>query len=218
MMKGITVKNYPALIIKSMDGKDWQPILNKGIEIIQNNELNCQIAGGTLLGMIREPIGYIKGDTDLDVEVFVNSFKKGKEAFKISIQKVIDEFLNNGFVLARTQYYKGLPMQIAFIFLKNKLIFDIYLYYDNIYLYDNEFIEKHYKDKLDYYNISEHGILLRPKDSVENTKLYEFNSVKYLIPLNHEEYLAGRFGEDWRTPKSGKYFDSKSKPKYAILY
>tara|TARA_Y100000310_G_scaffold337398_2_gene424389 strand:- start:948 stop:1568 length:621 start_codon:yes stop_codon:yes gene_type:complete len=197
----LKVTNYPALKLglEQMEGKDWQPILDKGIKILNDCGFEWQLGSGTLLGMVREKDNYIHHDTDLDIDIIERDITDLQER----IDKLMDSFLSSGFKLIRTQLYTGLPMQIAFVYEEIKLIFDLCFFYKNW--------------GSDYCNVYDHGVFIRPDYSVDNVELFECGNSKYRIPSDYNRYLSGRYGEDWKTPKTVKESGEKDAAKYLII-
>lgn len=174
----VNVNPYNVIPLKNTDPL---PVLVEGLELIDKHKLNAVIGGGTLLGFYRDN-GFIPHDTDVDVDLFVDI-----PDYQDKIIQMIRDFEANGFLLIRTQTYKNdKPMQIAFI--KNNVIFDIYLYYPICH---------------DYLNLNEHGLLFYPFNfSIEHKTFSIFNR-DFIIPKDIESYLSMRYGS-WKIPTSDK--------------
>jgi len=197
----LVIKNVGPFNVEPLEGKEWQRILDKGIDIVYDAGFVSLLGGGTLLGMIREKDHYIHHDTDLDVELMIDEYTPEiEEMFK----KLINLMNLGGFELIRTQHYGVCPTQLAFFHRETKIIFDIYLYYNS------------WGSSGDYYNINEHGILIRPKYSAKNFEVYKFNKAEYYVPLAVEDYLEGRY-KDWKTPTGKKGAWQSDVGKYMIV-
>ena len=79
----------------------------------------------------------------------------------------------------RTQHFQGRPMQLAY--LHDRVIFDVYLFYDGV-------------------NHNEHGTFAIP-----DRFLHKLEDVQgWPAPSPIDDYLAWRYGPDWRTPTGQK--------------
>ena len=206
----LTITNYPGLVIEPMLGKDWQPVLDLAIKLLEENGFEYQLGSGTLLGIVREKDGFIHHDTDLDIDI-IERYEDGGwdcqgnyiQTLSERIENVVDSFLENGFKLVRTQFYIELPMQVAFIYKENNLIVDLCFFY------------KHWGS--DYCNVYEHGVFFRPDYSVNEVDSFKFKKGEYWIPKDYDTYLKGRYGDDWKTPKKYKKSGEKDASKYLIV-
>jgi len=197
----LIVKNLKDFPIEKMEGKDWQPVLDKGIKILDEHGMNWQLGSGTLLGIIREKDGYIHHDTDIDIDIMINSVDK--DLHNARVDGIVQDFEKNGFELVRLQLYAFLPMQVAFLHKDNDLLFDLCFYYDGF--------------GTDYVNVYEHGLFLRPPYSVKDIGLFEFKGKEYRIPYDYNKYLNGRYGKDWKTPKKYKESGEKDAANYLVI-
>lgn len=189
----LAVRNYKGIKIEPLKGKDCGYTLDKGytaLNLFFKNIHKFWVSAGTTLGLIRDN-NFIPHDTDIDVEVFI------QETPQFTLEEIVDFFSNFGFKLVRTQFYGGLPMQIAFIDTKTDIIFDIYFYYEGnmVDILDSDY---------DIFNRDEHGILCMKKEFIKDMKKYEFIFGKLYMPTPVEDYLKYRYGKDWRTPKNKK--------------
>ncbi len=196
----LKTKNYPGLVIEKMQGKPWQKIMDLGLKILNEYQFDCQPGSGTLLGLVREDDGYIHYDTDIDIDVIEQ--EKNKDSFDERLTGMVKSFKENGFTVARTQFYTWRPSQIAFIHTKTKLIYDLCFFYD---AWGTDFI-----------NVYEHGIFLRPPYSVLETTSLKFNGSTYTVPKDVDRYLTGRYGE-WKVPTHAKQSGEKDAANYLIL-
>lgn len=181
-----------------LEGKDWEKILKIGTDKIEG--LRWQLGFGTLLGAVREPDHFIHHEIDLDVDIILDDINPE------TLQKIKDfhnRLLNDGFELIRTQeldYKEHLYMSAAFTHKETNIIYDICYFYG---IWGE-----------DYLHIGTAGIVIRPKYTLDSKKI-KINDNYYNIPKRAEDYLVGRYGEDWRIPKAkkgnwnedcGKYF------------
>lgn len=197
--KNLVVQVHNRFTMDAMEGKDWQPVMNKGISIMNDYGFVVQPGSGTLLGLVREPDFYIHHDTDIDIDVIITDNDEVKPE---RILKLVDAFKAQGFSLIRTQHYLGLPMQVAFIHRENNLIFDLCFFYRNW--------------GTDWMNVYEHGVFVRPPYSVEEVEFKEFNGSEYIVPIELDRYLTGRYG-NWRVPTSGKESGEKDAASYLVV-
>lgn len=202
--KYLTPCNYGTFNIESLEGKDWQPVMDEGISITTQVWSNYQLGSGTLLGMIREDDGYIHHDTDIDIDIMIEDPDNAEKEAVVCL-KLMN---NHGFKIVRTQVYHdprygNLPIQLAFIHEESNIIFDLCFFYD---IWGT-----------DWCNVYEHGVFFRPPYSVNETLSYEFNGSTYQIPKEYGRYLKGRYGADWKTPKKGKDSGEKDAAHYLIV-
>jgi len=196
----LVIKNFCKIAIEPMEGKDWLPIMTNGLQILEKHGFECQLGSGTLLGWIREEDKYIHHDTDIDIDVIV---RDDGDEFHTRVDNMYEEFIENGFKLIRTQFYDGLPMQVAFMHIKENLIYDLCFFYKNW--------------GSDYCNIYEHGVFIRPDYSVDDVTMEPLLGCDIIYPANYGKYLNGRYGNDWKVPKHMKESGEKDAAKYLIL-
>jgi glycerol-3-phosphate cytidylyltransferase len=162
-----------------------------------NDPLNFGRAGippwwigvGTALGYAREQ-RIIASDTDVDIRIGV-AYRSNAEAFAFGLATV-KLFYANRFVLMREVYFDGRPMQHAFVDLDNEgAILDIYYFYSGI-------------SEGRYLNINSETLRRKPAHLIENRRKVFWPGYANLtvnIPSPIEDYLAWRFGPEWRIPK-----------------
>lgn len=197
----LVTHGYPVMVFEPLDGKPWQEVLDRGCQVLDDCQHEWQLGSGTLLGIVREEDGYIHHDTDLDLDIIIRDpqFAKSKR------EETIERFEAAGFKLGRTQSHNGLPMQLAFICAETSIIFDLCFFYNC------------WGDGDIYYNVYQHGVFIRPAHSVNSVARFSFNNGNYNIPKNYSRYLNGRFGADWRVPKTFKTGGAKTAANYLII-
>ena len=198
--KNLLVKVHKNFSIEPMGGKDWVPVLRQGCDFLLDNNIQWQLGSGTLLGVIREPDGLIHHDTDIDIDIIVSPVDV---SFKEKLINTLKDFTSNGYTIVRTQHYLGKPMQIAFLHDKTNIVFDLCFFY------------KEWGS--DWLNVYEHGVFIRPPYSSIRATSHTFSGSQYFIPEDVEKYLEGRYGRDWRIPKSGKESGEKDAANYLVV-
>jgi len=181
MREDIGIQTFKRIIIEPLGDKPVLELTRKGCDLLNELKLTYWISAGSTLGLVRERCGYIKYDTDIDVEVLVDDkFHEGR---------LLEKFLDNDYELIRKMIYKNKTMQIAFE--KDNVIFDIYFYYDST--------------TSNYINENECGTLLIPKRFVTNRSKYILKKdYDYIVPQPVEAYLEYRYGVTWRIPTGKK--------------
>ena len=148
------------------------------------------IGVGTALGMVREG-RFLAGDTDVDVRIGLD-YRSNRQAFEdvLSIVRVLHR---NGFAPVREVYFDGRPMQVAMYDTTNGgVLLDLYLFWSGI-------SEGH------YLNVNHATLRRKPRAFVDNRRAVSwpgYQTLKVNLPWPAEDYLAWRFGPEWRTPKS----------------
>lgn len=142
---------------------------------------------GTLLGIVREG-RLLSHDLDMDVAVFVNSTDE--------ISKLREKLFSKGCAL-RFSYSVDSIGIVEDSFTLNDIKFDINYYFteeasDVCYLM--------YTDPEKVYADGEMSVVKLTSPRTTETKKIDFHGIKINIPANPEEYLAVRYGENWRVP------------------
>ena len=146
---------------------------------------NYYISGGTLLGMHRDG-DFIAGDSDIDIDVI------GYDGIDKYIVQTLDHM-----DIIRTGYHKKYPMQLAFMY--KKTIFDVWIFWRQ----DNFMV-----------NCNDMGTMMVPVKFYDNPETIETKYGSYRAPGPIDEYLAFRYGPDWKTPNKyskGIYTEGLSK-------
>jgi hypothetical protein len=133
------------------------------------------ISGGTLLGLYRDG-DFIPGDTDIDVDII------GYDGIGEYLFRTLGHM-----DLIRTGYHNNRPMQTAFMY--RGIIFDVWIFWRE----DSQLV-----------NHNDMGVMKVPIKFFDNpsnlkTKYGNFNTPG---PIN--DYLAFRYGPDWKTPQKSK--------------
>ena len=183
----VQVRNYApninGLVLGLIPEERILEVFYEGLKIIETLGGRYWISAGTALGIWRDQ-KFIPHDTDIDVEVYGRWGKNTRE-FEVQLQT---HFHDYGFILKRVQRYKGKLQQLAYV--KNDVIFDIYFFYDGT-------------GQNDLINFNEYGIYKFKKTFLpqgETDTIYG----PLMMPHETDEYLAWRYGPDWRTPKDNK--------------
>ena len=182
MKKNITIKDIGNYRIEPLKGKDANATLIAGTKILDKSGMKWWLSAGTILGLYRDG-DFIPHDTDIDIGVEGDHYNNCEK-----INKLIVAFQEDGFRLIRTMLYDNYPMQLAFIDKRN-IIFDLYFFYPVF---------------SDMINHNEGGIMMKPSRLFSSLGNMEFKENGYNCPNDIDEYLAFRYGEDWKVPKIKK--------------
>tara|TARA_Y100001968_G_scaffold220974_1_gene203922 strand:- start:579 stop:1658 length:1080 start_codon:yes stop_codon:yes gene_type:complete len=186
-------KNYN-ISFNSKDEKKAIKFLFEIKKIIENSSLDYWIEGGTLLGAIREK-KLIPWDHDLDMGIINNSENHISNLIKILKKKYyvsVKSFKNTegNWNLGKYRVIKVYPKK--YLFFKEKLCLDIFVYYlgkipnleEKVYKYvvwgKNAYHKRIFFDKLQQIN---------------------FYGKPINVPSNYKEFLKVKYGSDWETPK-----------------
>ena len=150
------------------------------------------IGVGTALGMVREG-GFIAGDTDVDVRIGLD-YRSNQQAFQ-DVLALVRVLHRHGFAPVRELYFDGRPMQVAFYDTTNAgALLDVYFFYSGI-------SEGH------YLNVNHATLRRKPRAFVDNRRAVSwpgYQTLKVNVPWPAEDYLAWRFGPEWRVPKTNE--------------
>ena len=163
-------------------------------ECLESNGFEYTLAFGTLLGAVREK-GFIKHDLDIDVAMWSDEYSNVlKECLQKSGFSLLHSFEIDGGDLGREETY-----------VKNDISIDVFYFYPAIdkYPYCCDFVGQEgcptYRKCMEKYG----GALPRrieipmTKERVRTT----FEDTEFFIPINANEILAFRYGEDYMTPR-----------------
>lgn len=166
---------------------DPDMVLKKGVTLLENFGYTVLLSSGTLLGFVREK-GFIPYDTDIDVHVVVDTHSV--QVKPAHIIQVLEAFKGSGFKLVRIMAYeKDKIMQLAFTY--EDTIFDIEFVYTDL-------------DKDFYITVHEHGYYEYDPYYFEVYADISRKERRYKSPSPVKNYLAHRFGKDWKTPRGSK--------------
>jgi glycerol-3-phosphate cytidylyltransferase len=144
---------------------------------------------GTALGMVREK-NFLPHENDIDVRIGLH-YQSNRQACADAL-KVVRALYRHDFLPVREVYFDGRPMQVAFYDQTNHhALLDIYFFYSGI-------SEGH------YVNVNHATLRRKPASFVENRRAMAwpgYQNLKVNVPWPVEDYLAWRFGPEWRTPK-----------------
>jgi glycerol-3-phosphate cytidylyltransferase len=148
------------------------------------------IGVGTALGLVRER-GFLAGDTDVDVRIGLH-YRSNDQAFQ-DVLALVQVLHRHGFAPVRELYFDGRPMQVAFYDTTNAgALLDVYLFYSGL-------SEGH------FLNVNHLTLRRKPRAFVDNRRTLSwpgYQTLKVNLPWPAEDYLAWRFGPEWRVPKS----------------
>ncbi len=145
---------------------------------LEKLELNYRVTDGTVLGLYREG-QFISHDNDIDIDVLDCD----------NVDKIFKLMSHHGMRLGRFVKFQNKTHQLAF-YNEQKVIFDIIFWYSE-------------GDKI--VNHSEPGFIRKQaRMYFENLPRLEWDGFSYPVPSNLDEWLAFRYGDDWREPKTFK--------------
>ena len=145
---------------------------------LEGLSVHYRVTDGTVLGLHRDK-GFIPHDNDIDIDVLDCS----------DPARLHRCMRSRGMHLGRRVYRHGQIQQLAY-YSDNQIIFDMAFWY---------------RDGDKVVNLEEPGYR-REQPLAYFSKLgsLHWNGRTYPVPSNLEEWLAFRFGNDWRTPKRSK--------------
>jgi hypothetical protein len=155
-----------------------KPLNGNAPEVLQmahRLKIKYWVAAGTLLGLYRDG-DFIKGDTDIDIEV---EGYEGVEADLVGTFSDMD--------LIRTVHWRGKPMQVAFMC--KDVIFDVYVFWR-----DGDFMVNH----------NDCGTMQIPARFYEDLAILRTEYGDFPCPEPLEDYLVIRYGKSWEYPASHK--------------
>lgn len=185
---------YNNMVARRINAKKRYNIQNNGNAVIEKiqkvlceNDIFFFFDMGTLLGIVRE--GHIiKHDLDIDVAVYVDS-EEEKEFVR-------DILVSSGAV--QTRHFSideiGIVEQ-SFVYCDVK--FDI-CYYSAAEEFDYTYLM--YSDPTKTYVNGELSVVELNCPHICKTELYKFGNIMINVPEQYEEYLAYRYGKNWRIP------------------
>lgn len=185
---------YYKMLAKREANKKRHFLQKEGIPIIKNVQKILSETGdvfffdmGTLLGIVREG-RLLKHDIDIDLAVVVND-----EEDKLKIKEL---FAANGIIEKYRYTVDGIGI-VEQSFSCRNVKFDINYYYresenDVCYLIYNDPSKEYPENMLDVVK------LVCPH--IEKTQTIAFQGIQINAPENPEQYLATRYGENWRIP------------------
>jgi hypothetical protein len=170
--------NTSETIIKTHNPFKIKPLNGNAPRVLKMaRRLNTKywIAAGTLLGLYRDG-DFIRGDTDIDIEV---------EGCGGVYSDTINTF--SDMTLIRTVHKNNKPMQIAFVHLD--CIFDVYVFW-----HEGDFMVNH----------NDCGKMQVPARFYKDLAILRTKYGDFPCPDPLDDYLAVRYGENWETPANHK--------------
>jgi hypothetical protein len=185
--KDLELKHWTNFSIEPIGGKNALETMRRGCWVLEKVGIKYWISSGNLLGLYRDG-KLIPHDTDIDVNVTLKfNTLEGNNLSK----QIILGMTANQFVVIRSIVYKNHFMQLAFMDIVTKVIFDICFFYTGI--------KPFYAIYLD-----PTGYIEKPIKYISKLGTLTYDRVDYPIPNKVEEFLTWKYGQDWRTPKTKK--------------
>lgn len=148
------------------------------------------IGAGTALGLVRDG-GFIAGDTDIDIRIGLDY--RSNESANRAVAAVLAPFLWKGFVPKVEAHWDGRPMQVALVDTGNAdVLLDLYFFYSGI-------------REGAYVNATPHGYRRKPRALIDQRARVPWPGAPDLtvfMPQPAEDYLAWRYGPEWRIRKT----------------
>ena len=145
---------------------------------------------GTLLGIVREG-RLLKHDMDIDIAVVVSC-----EEEKMTLR---DALVSRGCDIRFSYSMDGFGI-VEESYMKNEIKFDINYYITEG---DESVCYLMFKDPDRQYGENELSVVKLSVPAISELDKKDFNGIDINVPKNAEEYLAARYGENWRIPDKG---------------
>ena len=177
-----------------MEARRRRNLQKEGLPIIKNVQNMLTEAGyvfffdmGTLLGIVREG-RLLKHDMDIDLAVVVNSEEEKN--------KLKELFAKNGIMEKFRYSVDGIGI-VEQSFSCRNVKFDINYYYNEG---DNDVCYLMYCEIENKYPDGHQDVVKLVCPHIAETQTVSFQGIEINAPKNPEEYLAVRYGENWRIP------------------
>lgn len=187
-------KIYCIIITKYVEAHRRHNLQKEGLPIIKNVQKMLTAAGyvfffdmGTLLGIVREG-RLLKHDMDIDLAVVVNS-----EEDKIKLKEL---FAANGIIEKFRYTVDGIGI-VEQSFSCRNVKFDINYYYTEG---DKDVCYLIYCDVENKYPDGHQDVVKLVCPHISETQTISFQGIEINAPKKPEQYLAVRYGENWRIP------------------
>ncbi len=168
--------------------KKAEDLLFEITSILEKNNINYCLEGGTLLGIYREN-RLLPWDSDVDLSILNNELKNvdliltplSDKKYRVRVRK----FENDDFIFKKDD--------IRLIKVRKKYFFG--LFKGSVCL--EIFVKYPHKNDV-FWKVAD-KTMAAPKKFFEHFKKIHFLNKKYLIPLQTEEYLSHKYG-NWKVP------------------
>jgi len=174
--------------LEGKNGTDALIMLSKVTSLLEKNNIDYLLEGGTLLGIIREN-RLLPWDNDLDISI--------TEKFYNELIHIIPQLKKLGYMVwSKTFDYDEEPLSTQKIriiklrtrklhFIRGEVGLDIFI--------------KFKKENRYYWQVGE-KIKSSPAHFYDNLTFHTFNNKQYMLPQQYKEYLTYRYG-DWKQIK-----------------
>lgn len=187
-------KIYCIIATSYVEARRRRNLQKEGLPIIKNVQNTLTQAGyvfffdmGTLLGIVREG-RLLKHDMDIDLAVVVNS---EEDKFKLK-----ELFAANGIIEKFRYTVDGIGI-VEQSFSCRNVKFDINYYYTEG---DKDVCYLMYCDVENKYPDGHQDVVKLVCPHIAETQTISFQGIEINAPKNPEQYLAVRYGENWRIP------------------
>jgi len=159
-------------------------MLKEVTDLLDDNNIEYWLEGGTLLGVIREN-RLLPWDNDMDISIDEKYYDKLVQVIEKSIYRVrFREFTEDNIPFAKGVKRIVKITNKKLFFFKGDVTLEIFIKFKNK---ENTYWQVGQKRKF------------VPSYFYENTIKYNFDNKEYLVPKLYDEYLTYRYG-DWKTP------------------
>jgi phosphorylcholine metabolism protein LicD len=151
-------------------------ILFETIDILNSLNLKYWIAGGTLLGIVREGI-FLSNDTDIDIGIF------------FSQSGAIDSHIITKFQEKNYELYKHNIMECYSFYKESTWNIDLWTLV---------------KENENYWHYGWSGKFIFPNECLDSLDIIKWEGREIYVPHNPEKYLECLYGINWKTPQQMK--------------
>ncbi len=155
-------------------------------ESLNKRGIECFLAYGTLLGIVREG-KFIGHDDDIDLGIIKNSnfsWAKVEDALNEVGMTKKHQFKSEGHITEQTYRYKNLSV-------------DLFMFDSDD---DKSYAYVYFQEQGREYEKNQFSIRCPKVSKIERTKIYECPSGVFRVPENEELFLEEVYGKNWRIP------------------